>query len=342
MPPNRVTSQRGRLDDSGPRIGHFRDWVIGGILLAAVIVGVELTLGWGPVLAPWRELTLSKLLLPFGLTALSYFLRGVRINDYYRPAFAGRFRAVLRLSVLHNAANNLLPMRAGEVVFPWLMRRYFGHGFLDAVAALVWIRLLDLHFLGLIGIAILFLRQPSWLFPLAALAWTLVPPIAGLAGRRIPKGRGRLGRALHLMIDAAPKPASRVLRIYLWTALIWISKFLAFAFVLWHFLPVELWQVLVGVMGAELSSVLPFHGVAGSGSYEAAVVAALLSLGIDANLALTGAVNLHLFLLGTTLLLGALAMLLPLHWSCRWSTRSIQNGRKPFEVPEDSAFSKRD
>jgi uncharacterized membrane protein YbhN (UPF0104 family) len=64
-------------------------------------------------------------------------------------------------------------------------------------------------------------------------------------------------------------------------------------------------------MGAELSTVLPFHGIAGSGSYEAAVVAALLPLGVDATAALAGAVNLHLFLLGVTMILGLLAFMLP-------------------------------
>jgi glycosyltransferase 2 family protein len=68
---------------------------------------------------------------------------------------------------------------------------------------------------------------------------------------------------------------------------------------------------LVGVMGAELSSILPFHGIAGSGSYELAAVGALVPAGVDAAAALAGAVNLHLFLLGVTLLLGALAFLLP-------------------------------
>jgi uncharacterized membrane protein YbhN (UPF0104 family) len=76
------------------------------------------------------------------------------------------------------------------------------------------------------------------------------------------------------------------------------------------FLPLDIWQLLTGVMGAELSSVLPFHGIAGSGSYELAAVAALMPLGIEPKLALAGAVNLHLFLLGSTLMLGALAFLL--------------------------------
>lgn len=297
--------------DSGLRVGRPRDWIIGGVLLCVLVAGVALTVGWGPLLSPWQALTPAELLLPLGLTALSYFLRGVRIHDYFRPNLDGRFLTVLRLSILHNTANNLLPMRAGEVVFPWLMGRYFGHGFLGATASLVWIRLLDLHFLGLIGIFILYLRDSSWVWPLAALAWLALAPVAGLVGRFAPGGQGRLGKLLRLMTEAAPASAGRALRIYLWTALTWISKFFAFALVLRYFLSAELWQVLLGVMGAELSSVLPFHGIAGSGSYELAVVAALVPLGVSVETALAGAVNLHLFLLGVTLILGALALLLP-------------------------------
>jgi len=300
-----------RATETRPRLGRARDWIAGVIVLATVVVGVSLTVGWGPILAPWRNLRLVQLLPPIALTALSYGLRGARIREYFRPRLDGSFVTVVRLSVLHTTANNLLPMRAGEMVFPWLMRRYFGYGFLGATASLVWIRVLDLHFLGLIGILILDLRNPSWSWSLAVLFWLALLPILGLTGRLMPSGQGRLAKALRLMIEAAPPSTAKALRIYLWTALVWLSKFLAFALVLRHFLSAQLWQILFGVMGAELSSVLPFHGIAGSGSYELAVVAALVPVGIDATAALAGAVNLHLFLLGVTLILGALAFLLP-------------------------------
>jgi uncharacterized membrane protein YbhN (UPF0104 family) len=225
---------------------------------------------------------------------------------------------MLRLSVLHNTANNLLPMRAGELVFPWLMGRYFGHGFLPASAALLWIRLLDLHFLGLIALGTAWLRQPSWIWPLLAVLWLAALGLLGFIGRLDTRGLGQggrlrrsLGKALALLAGAAPRSHWRVARIYLWTALSWLVKFLAFATLLRHFLPVDLWRALVGVMGAELSSVLPFHGIAGSGSYELAAVAALVPAGVDTAAALAGAVNLHLFVLGVTLLLGTLALLLP-------------------------------
>lgn len=297
------------------RIGRPRDWIVGGLLLVGVIVAVALTVGWGPLLSPWLEFPPLLLAGLFLITGASYAIRAVRVYDYFRPRFAGRFATVLRLSVLHNTANNLLPMRAGEMVFPWLMRRYFGHGFLDAAAALMWIRLLDLHFLGLIGILILSLRDPAWWWAALAVLWIGALAVLPLTRRIVPLGSvtdgGKVVRVLRLVAGAAPRSRRLVARVYFWTALTWTLKFAAFATVLEHFVPVDFWRVLTGVMGAELSSVLPFHGIAGSGSYELAAVAALVPVGVDARLALAGAVNLHLFLLGTTLLLGLLALLLP-------------------------------
>ncbi len=281
-------------------------------MLIALVLAVALTVGWGPLLAPWRELGLTELLGLLALSALSYGFRAVRVFDYFRPAFAGRFPTVLRLSILHNVANNLLPMRAGEMVFPWLMGRYFGQGFGNALASLIWIRLLDLHFLGLIACLILYLRQPWIGWPLAGLLWLLLLPLMARVGRLAPTGSTRMpARLASTLARAAPVSRRLIARLYLWTALSWTAKFIAFALLLQHFLPLDLWRLLIGVLGAELSSILPFHGIAGGGTYELAAVAALVPFGVSPEAALVGAVNLHLFLLGVTLLLGLLALLLP-------------------------------
>jgi uncharacterized membrane protein YbhN (UPF0104 family) len=328
---NEETAMGARAESAGaPRLGRVRDWVLGALLLGGLILSVELTLGWGKLLAPWITLAPSVLSALVLLTAVSYTLRAVRVYDWLclgtpGAGCAGCFPAVLRLTVLHNTANNLLPMRTGELAFPWLMGRYFGHGFLPATAALLWIRVLDLHFLGLVGLSIAWLRQPSWVWLGLAVLWVAALGLLGLVGRLNSTewggaGHGRvrrsLAKGLGLLAVAAPASHLLVARIYLWTALTWLTKFLAFATLLRHFLPVDLWQALVGVMGAELSSVLPFHGIAGSGSYELAAVVALVPAGVDPAAALAGAVNLHLFVLGVTMLLGGLAFLLPRDGPC--------------------------
>lgn len=300
----------------GLRFGRPRDWFVGSALLALVVVLVETVVGWSALLAPWVTLPRWVLVTAFGLTASSYLLRAVRVRVYFTDELRGRFAAVVRLSFLHNTANNLLPMRAGEMVFPWLMRRYFGHGFVAAGASLVWIRLLDLHVLGLIGLLVLWLQAPNPAWGLAALGWVGLLPVlwwtVRWSGCKGEPGRAHWLRGLlRFFAETAPPDPLRLLWLYLWTTLSWSLKLVAFALILAHFLPIEPWQVLLGVMGAELSSVLPFHGIAGSGSYELATVAALVPFGVRPADAFSGAVNLHLFLLGSTLLLGGGALLIP-------------------------------
>jgi uncharacterized membrane protein YbhN (UPF0104 family) len=65
------------------------------------------------------------------------------------------------------------------------------------------------------------------------------------------------------------------------------------------------------VLGAELSSILPIHGVAGSGSFEAAFMAGLAPIGLISADALGLAVNLHLFILGATSLFALLCFWIP-------------------------------
>ena len=70
------------------------------------------------------------------------------------------------------------------------------------------------------------------------------------------------------------------------------------------------YQSWAGATTGELSSVLPIHGIAGAGTYEAGVLIGLLPWGLDQGLALASAVNLHLFVLGSTLLLTGLLVLM--------------------------------
>lgn len=298
-----------------PRFGRPRDWLIGGLLLLLLVGWVEHSVGWTKLLAPWSTLSPSSLAGLFLLSTLSYLLRAVRVYDFFLPMTQGRFLATLRLSVLHNVANNLLPMRIGEAAFPLLMRRYFSQRLMTSSFALVAIRLMDLHFLGLVVIAALYAKWGGALWLLTAAGWLLLLPAAFAIRASILRwalaGKGRLRTLLAEAVAALPAAPARIARVYLWTALSWTAKVVAFAAVLRHFVPLELWQALGGIIGAELSSILPVHGIAGTGSYEAAAVAVLVPLGVDAATALAGAVNLHLFLLGVTVLLGLLGLLVP-------------------------------
>lgn len=295
--------------------GRLRDWIIGGLILTILIYWVETRIGWQALLAPWKEVSPLQLIYLFALSLLSYVFRAVRIYDYFHHELKGNFMPTLRLSVLHNFANNLLPMRAGEAAFPILMKRYFGQSMANSALSLLWIRGLDLHFLIFIALSALYLRENNLLWPIAAILWLstllLVYPLRKPLLELCQQQQNKLTKILNKILINLPSQQNGFYRAYLWTSLTWISKFIAFAVVLLHFLEVPLWQAVMGIMGSELSSILPFHGVAGAGSYEVGMVAVLAPMGVDADAVVGGAVNLHLFLLGVTLLLGVLAMLLP-------------------------------
>ncbi len=286
------------------------------LLFVAMLVAVEWWLGWATLLAPWREQSLASVLGAVGLTFVTYGLRALRLYDYFRREMRGGFARCLKLTLQHNLLNNLLPMRSGELSFPLLMARYFDVPVVRSVPVLLWFRLLDLH--TLIGLAVVAAAM-LWLPPIQAallgVCWMVLPWFAyRLAGRlrghlasRSTRWAGRLTEAL----DALPTSHAAFFRAWGWTVVNWVVKIAVFAWVLALFLPVSTPLAWLGAIGGDLTSVLPVHGVAGAGTFEAGVVAALAPFGVTPAQALPAAINLHLFILASTLIGGLLSLPLP-------------------------------
>lgn len=288
-------------------------WVLGIGLFGGVVALVHFSVGWGSLLSPWREVAPGGLTLAVLLVVASYAIRTIRIHLYFSPATRGGFLRSFRLILLHNLFNNLLPMRSGEASFPLLMKRDFQVPFRRSVPGLLYLRLLDLHFLLLLG-ALLFAQGRglwSWVLPLLILP---LPILGFLTQTRLQERvrtheSDRLGRVTWL--EGFPQTTGLVLTVWLWTAVNWTVKLLVFAWVLQVFVPLPYAWALIGSITGELSSVLPIHGLAGAGTYEAGVMASLVPLGVELQTALAGAVNLHLFVLGASLFSGALALVIP-------------------------------
>jgi hypothetical protein len=60
------------------------------------------------------------------------------------------------------------------------------------------------------------------------------------------------------------------------TLLNWVLKLVVFAWIIQQFIPINFGQSVLGAIGGELTSVHPVNKIAGAGTYEACVVAALL------------------------------------------------------------------
>ena len=115
---------------------------------------------------------------------------------------------------------------------------------------------------------------------------------------------------LHDLMVALPDHPLTFARALLWTVVNWALKLAVFAWLLSVFTGLPLSSSWSGATTGELSSVLPIHGLAGAGTYEAGVLVGLLPWGIEKTAALAAAVNLHLFVLGSTFILTGLLVVL--------------------------------
>ena len=289
-------------------------------LFIVVLMGVEYLFGWRLLLAPWATLSMTEIGSALTLLVASYLFRAQRIACYFRriSPTTVRFLPTVRLVLLHNCLNNLLPTRTGEISFPVLVRRYFGIDLVTSVPALLWLRFMDMHTLALIGLIGLSGLRPAFLLPglLLALLWLPLPAVLLIAQPRVTRwaqrhDESRLAHLAQRLIAGLPHQCGHLFQLWGYTLINWVAKIIAFAWVLHLFAEIALLPSLFGAVTGDMTSVLPFHGFAGAGSYEAGVMAGLALFGIAVEKGLPAAVNLHLFVLGGSFLGVIPALMIP-------------------------------
>ena len=161
-------------------------YIVSGLILVVFIVFVQIYFGWAALLQPWQQLSFDKVLLAVVLVFLSYWVRAMRLYDYFRNEMQAAFLLCFKLMLQHNLLNNLLPMRTGELSFPILMARYFNVPMKQSIPVLLGFRLLDLHTLMLFA---LLASGTHWLTPAATMVitvlWCVLPTIAYKFSRQL-------------------------------------------------------------------------------------------------------------------------------------------------------------
>lgn len=249
-----------------------------------------------------------------GLSA-SYVVRAWRLHaEWYPLAGVGRIEC-LHVTLQHTAAVHLLPMRAGELGFPLLLKQRWGVPLSEAMACLVALRVQDMCVVGLLGVAsaavvaVLTEQVP----PCAAVAgmlatfalWVALVLSARRATRTTPgrdEATGPRGwrHGLHLLRAAWRRTTPRT-----WTLTLanWLAKFGTLAF-LYHAAAVPGWAAAwMCALGGDAGAALPVQPAAGFGTFEAG--AAMLGHWAGATMplpALLGAaLGVHLVLLAYAL-----------------------------------------
>ena len=300
----------------------FIAWGIGCVVLVAFIFIIDEFVGWSEVIAVWKDISILHLVSAFLLFALSHWLRAYRLSEFTFDELKGQSRVTLKLCLIHQFFNNLLPMRLGEIFFPLLLKRYFGIRWLSGTGSLFWLRLMDgVLVLGLFFIVLLcsidflklwMLYQSQIMMVLGGVAVIALILLAFslLFRQRALKPPQIIAKVFQVIKETAPKNKRHLFSLLFVTLLIWAVKLFALVFFLLGFDQMNWVTSLSGVLGAELSSILPFHGIAGTGSYELGFMLGVVpGSGFQAE-DLSFAVNLHAFVFVSTSLLALCACLI--------------------------------
>ncbi len=309
-----------------PRLKMAVAWTVGLGLLAWLLH----RLPWQSAAEALRRPAAWVWLSVLAALLLSYGLRGARLQVVMgltepdttgKPRHPGRTLLGLRLDALrvilmHNAAVNLLPMRAGELSFPWLASRELNMPLPRAVSCLVWMRVQDLMVLAWLGLLV-WPGMPLWLRGLGLVALLAagagLTALSRLAARPASQGpqawwqrwQGALAEHAH------HRPAAWAL-----TLSNWVVKLSAGAMLLSAITGANWLTAWSGALGGELAAVVPLQGPAGFGTYEAGVWAAMALLRPPGDPALAqavvGALCLHACFLVCASLAGVGAWLLRL------------------------------
>ncbi|MDC3058073.1 flippase-like domain-containing protein [Litorivicinus sp.] len=279
-----------------------------GLLVATVSIAASL-LDLTAVVTAFSSLSVHTILVILILGSVSWVLRGLRTWLLFEQV---PLLEALGMSFVHNTANNLAPMRLGELALPLLARWLGNVEFSVGLTSLLWIRLLD--FISLVSISLCVFLLPSvgsiMLAFIAALIFltplliaVLVPKTQGL---RLPK---ILKQARSQLIFESQN-GQRLHRIWRLTILAWLAKILGMAILLATLSGIAVTDVISTILGAELSSILPIHGLAGAGSYEAGGIIGSTFVGLSPILALEMTIQLHIYVLSLTVVFGILGVLL--------------------------------
>ena len=278
-------------------------------LLVATIWVAASVLDLTAVVSAIIALPAQTVVVIFLLGAVSWLLRGLRTWLLFEQL---PLMEALGMSFVHNTANNVAPMRLGELALPMLARWLGNVEFSVGLTSLLWIRLLDL--ISLIGISVCIVFLPTVGTIMLALLAALVFLTPLLIAIIIPKTQHiRLPQILEqaraqLIYEA--QNGKRLHRMWRLTILAWLSKIMGMGVLLATLSGIPMTDVITTILGAELSSILPIHGLAGAGSYEAGGIIGSTLMGLSPVLALEMTIQLHIYVLSLTAVFGILGVLL--------------------------------
>lgn len=246
---------------------------------------------------------------------------------------------LLCVVTIHGALNRIMPLRMGELAYPWLIRRVGAAALGEGLVQLMMLRLLDL-----VTIVLLFslalasvaaaggagLGASTNAFVVAAVVIGLVSLVAlvrlglflrlglrvarallRLLGRRAPKKIVDLIERGEEAVDAVTSMTGwQRLRLGFWSVVCWGSYFVLFYLILLALdVPMSFLETVLGSSAAIVGSTIPISGLGTFGALEGGWTAGFVAVGLDTTTAASSALVMSGLTLVYALILGAIGWL---------------------------------
>jgi uncharacterized membrane protein YbhN (UPF0104 family) len=320
---------------------------LAGVALCALFVWLTFRrVEWHAVRAELAALPLWAFALALGLKAAAFGFMAARSRVLLGPLRPPGFWSVYRSLLLAFVGNNLLPLRAGELLRIGYLARRGGLPVASCLSAIALERTLDV--LCLLGLCALVLPELLEALPPGSALWGLALLALAAAGLALVASRrparalewiarllrplpGHLARPLLARADelvrglAALASGRAVLASLGWTLAFWLGMASGIAVWIAAFeLSLPASAPLVVLLFVSLQALLPVPGQIGTYHYFAA--AALGALGVEANRAVSFALVLHFMSFAPFTLIGI--GVLAAEWS-RGARRGLRRAYDP-------------
>lgn len=197
----------------------------------------------------------------------SYLLRSARVHSELSRIQTVQKSSVLMITLTHNAAVNLMPMRTGELAYPLLLKRELGIEVKNSIPSLAWMRLQDMVVLGVIFT----LLMPGLTWWLKCLLLTVGIVLLQSLLRLLRQGFVRLPRIASHFFEALMSSEKHAAVTWVYCSGNWTIKLLGVGMFLVLAADIHTTAAMTAALAGELSALLPVQGPANLGSYEAAV-----------------------------------------------------------------------
>lgn len=276
------------------------------------------------------------LVIIFALYCGSLLLRGWRFRVVQETSVCGPNLAYILIAALHNAANQVMPFRSGELAFPFLSKRYFDRSMGHSVASLIFVRFVELMVLVCLVISgLLFLVRDSGsqntkvlilsgMLLLMMLIWKILPRLLNVLScvliAMAGNGEGCLLGLLNKManiVNAIKEELGRGKNVWvhLLVLSLTVANWLKLMGIYWSVLlsigiHVSYVQTIVGSSVAAVAQFIPIGSLGNVGPLEAGWTLGFLLVGIEAKEALKAGIILHLIMIVYSIIIAACAWLL--------------------------------